>query len=153
MDAITFFAMQIFLGCVLYWYISNVHARSAGESGLLGLRRDRFEDPEDEIATYRKKPRTSTTGNEARQRFAARKAGSVEADTKTRVTEGHLSEELHAMRQVTLRDIHGAPMVKGEEQAERPKRFRQRQKPGTSPSQTPPGETRPRRYRAKQRGA
>ncbi|MEM1192927.1 MAG: hypothetical protein AAGH42_05990 [Pseudomonadota bacterium] len=152
MDAITFFAMQIFLGCVLFWYISNVNARSAGETGFLGLRRDRFEEPVRPETSYGQKTRVRARADASQTRFAERKSPPATDEPR----QGHLSEELHAMRPVTLRDIHGNPIAAGDQRAPHPARFRRRdrtQAPTSAPTSVPAGKKRTPRYRSKDRHA
>ena len=103
MDALTFFGMQLFCAAVLFWYVTNLNARSAGELGILGVVRDHFEGASRYVRAYMARPRRRSRLEERQTAFANRDRRRELPPERP----GYLSDEMHAIQKVTLRNSHG----------------------------------------------
>ena len=128
MDGLTFIAMQVFCACVLYWYIANLHARSAGERGFLGVAKDQFAQLSHATRAYLKKDRKQALSSKRVDSLKARR----EADYQSvEQRSGVFSSELHSVRKVTLRNRYGETAERPADSKElnpesRPRKYRQR---------------------------
>jgi len=119
--------MQIFRGCVLFWYVDNLTAQSAGEKGLLRVVRNRFDDAAQITQRYFKKSRKRTRKQTRQENFQNRR------ELGLREQPGVIADELYTIRKVTLRNRDGEiidPSADKKSPLRRASRYRQRENAG-----------------------
>lgn len=124
METLSFLATIGFCAAVLFWYITNLNIRSAGERGLLGLVQDRLEQVQQTVRGYRQKSRIRSTAEKTAEAFSNRNAAEKQ---KPVLQSGRVSEDRHTVRKIALKSPEGTTINPDIRPAtERPSRYAQR---------------------------